>query len=96
MYKTMISTAILAAMIATTPAAAQLLGGGAGGLGGMVGGTLAGAGNLGGGRKREIGPDGNRGIDPEQQGQQGRHQRAAADAGQADQQADCKPGCYIR
>jgi hypothetical protein len=35
-------------------------------------------------------------MDAEQQGQQGRHERAAADPGQADQQSYGKSAYYIR
>ena len=44
------------------------------------------------GRVEEIGSDGRCRGDPEQQHEKRRHQRAAADAGQADDGADGKPG----
>ncbi len=45
---------------------------------------------------QQIGADGGRRVDTEQQNQQRRHQRAAADAGHADQQADTETGGYIK
>ena len=48
------------------------------------------AAGLGGGGVEQIGADRGRGVDAEQQDQQRRHQRTAADAGHADQKADAE------
>ena len=49
-----------------------------------------GAGGLGDGRIEQVGADGGRRVDVEQQDEQRGHQRATADAGQADDDADGK------
>ena len=47
---------------------------------------------FGNGGVEEIGPHGRCRVDAEQQHQQGGHQRAAANAGESDDDADCKTG----
>ena len=50
------------------------------------------AADLGETRIQEVGTDGGRRMDAEDQHEKRRHERAAADAGEADQQADNQPG----
>jgi hypothetical protein len=50
------------------------------------------AAGLGGGGIEQVGADRGRWMNPEQQDQQRRHERTAADAGHSDQQADAEPG----
>lgn len=55
-----------------------------------------GAGALGDGRVKQVRSDGGRRMDAEQQDEQGRHQRAAADTGDADQRSHEKTGERIK
>ena len=54
------------------------------------GGMNEGPDRLGRRRVKQIGADGGRGMNAEQQDEERRHQRAAADSGHADQEADRK------
>ena len=55
-----------------------------------------GASGLGRGRVEQVGAHGGRRMDIEQQDEQGRHQRATADAGEADDDADGKAGKAVK